>query len=418
MKKYIEELKTSIENYNQGNITFFKQNEIEVINVHIKENFTAEYLKKIGAFFTEPLLSLKAIQLFQNAITVESVVLDPSCGVGSLLIESSRQLGVRSLLSDTLKEWNNVLKGFDTQRDFIEISKLRIVLEALNRGVKKDCSIDQAITYLNNIELRDALSILEEDVTDVTHLFMNPPFVSTTSPKRDYWGKGKTNSAAVFFDYYLRMVSSYCNVVAILPDVLRSGSLFVNFRHFVNENLNGQAKIWGRFSDNADVDVFILSGIKECANSKIEWVKPVDEGKTILADQFNVSVGAVVPHRDKQIGKKYPYFHPRNCKNWEIINTAGEYRAFSGKVVQSPCVLIKRTSSPTDRFRAAATLIRLNEPIAVENHLIVATPKDGSLRSCKKLLKVLANARTSQFLNTQIRARHLTVGAVKSIPID
>ena len=137
MKKYIEELKTSIENYNQGNITFFKQNEIEVINAHIKENFTAEYLKKIGAFFTEPLLSLKAIQLFQNAITVESVVLDPSCGVGSLLIESSRQLGVRPLLSDTLKEWNNVLKGFDTQRDFIEISKLRIVLEALNRGVKK-----------------------------------------------------------------------------------------------------------------------------------------------------------------------------------------------------------------------------------------------------------------------------------------
>lgn len=418
MKKYIEDLKKGIENYSQGSDFLIKKNNIKVINEHIKDIFTAEYLKNIGAFFTESLLSTKAVQQFKSAITAESVVLDPSCGVGSLLIEASRQLGVCTLLSDTLKQWNNVLKGFDIQPDFVEVSKLRLVLEALNRGVKKDCSIDEAIAYLDHIELRDALSILEEDVANITHLFMNPPFVSMLSPKRDYWGRGKTNSAAVFFDYYLRILPLHCNVVAILPDVLRSGSRFVHFRHFVNEKLHGKPVIWGRFSDSVDVDVFVLSGIKEFTQFQIEWVKSTDKNKLILADEFDVSVGAVVPYRDEQIGRRYPYFHPKNCKNWEIVNTAEEYRLFSGKTVQPPCVLIKRTSSPSDKFRAAATLIRLNEPIAVENHLIVVTPKDGSLRSCKRLLKVLAKAQTNQFLNEQIRARHLTLGAVKSIPID
>lgn len=58
-------------------------------------------------------------------------------------------------------------------------------------------------------------------------------------------------------------------------------------------------------------------------------------------------------------------------------------RAFDGKVIQPPCILIKRTSSPSDKFRAAATLVNLKQPIAVENHLIVVTPKDGKLKSCK-----------------------------------
>ena len=418
MKIYIEVLKESI----KGNIDNIRKlaekNNTEEIIENIRAILSAEYLKTLGAFFTEQSLAAEAMKQFQSAITAESIVLDPNCGIGSLLIECSRQLGVCKKLSDTLKQWNHVLRGVDIQADFVEITKLRIILEALCRGVKKDCSIEEAISYLNNIELRDALTLSKEDVRNVTHLFMNPPFIAVQAPKRDYWGNGKTNSAAVFFDYYLRLLPKNSNVVAILPDVLRSGSRFTYFRRFVSDSMHGKFQIWGRFSSSADVDVFILSGIKTDNNPSIEWDKNSQfSGVATLASEYNVRIGPLVAYRDKQQGQIYPYFHPKNCKTWEVITAVSEMRAFDGKVIQPPCILIKRTSSPSDKFRAAAALIDLPQSIAVENHLIVVTPKDGTLKSCKKLLRVLAKQKINDFLNERIRTRHLTVEVVKSIPL-
>ncbi|VGM95232.1 Type I restriction-modification system methyltransferase subunit [uncultured Avibacterium sp.] len=417
MKIYIEEFKELINSNTYSIKTLFEQNDTETINEEIRTVLSAEYLKTLGAFFTEQSLATEAIKQFQSAITAESIVLDPTCGIGSLLIESSRQLGVCSLLSDTLKQWNNVLRGFDIQSDFVELTKLRIVLEALHRGVKKDCSIEEAISYLSHIELRNALTLSKEELGNVTHLFMNPPFIAVQAPKRDYWGNGKTNAAAVFFDYYLRLLPKNSDVVVILPDVLRSGSRFSHFRTFVSNTLKGELQIWGRFSTSADVDVFILSGRKTDNNPNIKWSESSQSNKSILASKYNVCIGPLVAYRDKQQGNVYPYFHPKNCKTWEVITAVSETRAFSGKVIQPPCILIKRTSSPSDKFRAAATLIDVDQLIAVENHLIVVTPKDGTLKSCRKLLKILSKPKVNQFLNEQIRTRHLTVGVVKSIPL-
>lgn len=417
MRAYIEILKQIIEDKSCNTQTLCEQHSMSRIDQMVRTNIFTEELKKLGAFFTEQVLAEQACKQFQSAITADSIVLDPSCGIGNLLVESSRQLGVCRLLSDTLKQWNKILKGFDIRADFVELTKLQLILEALRRGVEKDCSIDKAISYLNHIELRDALSISKEEIKGVTHLFMNPPFITIQAPKRDYWGNGKTNSAAVFFDYYLRLLPENSHVVAILPDVLRSGSRFAHFRKFVASELYGCLQVWGRFSVSADVDVFILSGQKMNSHCSLEWAKrPQLEGK-ILSSEYQVCVGPLVAYRDKQQGQLYPYFHPKNCKNWEIVTAVSEMRAFDGKVIQPPCILIKRTSSPSDKFRAAATLVNLKQPIAVENHLIVVTPKDGKLKSCKKLLKVLAKSEINHFLNEQIRTRHLTVGVVKMIPL-
>ena len=417
MKTYIKALKEAIENDNCNIKILSEQYNTKAINNNIRTILPNVHLKNTGAFFTEQSLATEAITQFESTITTESVVLDPNCGIGSLLIESSCQLDVCFLLSDTLKQWNCVLRGFDIQADFIELTKLRIILEALYRGVKKDCSIEEAMSYLNNIELRDALTISKLDVENVTHLFMNPPFVTTQSPKRDYWKKGKTNSSAIFFDYYLRIIPENTNIVAILPDILRSGPRFNHFRAFVSTMLLGKTKIWGVFSSSADVDVFILSGKKLKNSCPIEWVsEPKFRGKK-LSSEYDVCIGPLVAYRDKQEGEVYPYFHPKNCKTWEVITAISEFRAFKGKAITPPCILIKRTSSPSDKFRAAATLINLSQPIAVENHMIVVTPKDGTLQSCKKLLKILAKPEINQFLNEHIRARHLTVGAIKSLPL-
>lgn len=416
MNTYIKQLKKTINNHVEGSVRI-KEIDIQESSNDSTSYLPAELRKKLGAFFTDVRLSEKAIQYFQQAITAESVVLDPNCGIGNLLLESSRQLGVYTHLSDTLQVWGEVLRGFDIQAEFIELTKLRLIMAALARGVRADCSLEQAMNYFKYIIQQDSLEISASVLSSVTHLFMNPPFIAMPSPKRDYWGKGNTNSAAVFLDYYLRNIPDKCNVVAILPDVLRSGSRFKHFRDFVSENLQGKCDIEGRFSDAADVDVFILSGQKKCKDRQgIIW-SPQYIHSDNLGEYYDVCIGPLVAYRDKREGNVYPYFHPKNCKNWEMVTAVSETREFSGKVIQPPCVLIKRTSSPSDKHRAAATLINLKQPIAVENHLIVVTPKDKSLKGCKRLLKMLSKPEVNQFLNEQIRVRHLTVGVIKSIPL-
>lgn len=67
-------------------------------------------------------------------------------------------------------------------------------------------------------------------------------------------------------------------------------------------------------------------------------------------------------------------------------------------------------------MRASAVLIRSDEPVAVENHLIVLTPRDGTIKTCKTLLEILACETTTEWLDKRIRCRHLTVGVLKELP--
>lgn len=413
MQRYIEHLIKTIKDFDAHK----DLNNLDSINKAIQEYKNISYLKSLGAFFTEQSLATQAINKFTNSITTSSIILDPTCGVGNLLIEASRKLDISKHLSTTLQQWGKALWGYDINPEFIEITKLRLVIEALSRGNILDCSIEHALSFLSNIRVNDAISVTNTQVKKITHLLINPPFIQIKSPETYYWTKGKVNSAGVFLDHYLRILPKSCEIVAILPDILRSGSRYHTFRNFISSQLLGSCEIAGRFSKTVDIDVFILSGIISCTTNNIKWVEPIPTARSILSNKYDVITGPLVDYRDKQEGKIYPYFHSKNCKNWTIVTKATEYRAFNGKVIQPPCILIKRTSSPSDKYRAAAVLINIKQPIAVENHLIAVTPKDYTLQSCQKLLTILKQERTNEFLNNQIRARHLTVGAIKSIPI-
>ena len=100
-----------------------------------------------------------------------------------------------------------------------------------------------------------------------------------------------------------------------------------------------------------------------------------------------------------------------------MVREATEKRRFRGTVLNPPLIVIKRTSSPSDRNRASATIINLREPVAIENHMIVVTPKDGKMDTCRKLMRILQNQKTNDFLNERIRLRHLTIGVIKDIPL-
>lgn len=389
--------------------------DLDDIDAVLRKLLTIDEMREAGSFFTGQDLATKVISAFNKPITLKSIVLDPTCGAGNLLIEASRKLGISSKLSETMRDWGKVLWGFDIHAHFIEAAKIRIVVEALNRGVEHDCDLKEAFKLLPNIYLKNALSIEAKELENVTHVVMNPPFTIWPSPKENYWKQGDINAAGILVDKYLRLLPKKCQLSAVLPDVLRSGSRYAEFRKFVSYSMNANVNIWGKFNSKTDVDVFVLSGIINVSTELLHWHNARNENISI-SDFFDVRTGPLVAYRDPKEGEEYAYFHPKNCPKWKVVNSVSERRRFLGKVLQPPFVVIKRTSSPSDRSRASATVINLNEPVAIENHMIVVTPKDGKLKTCKKLLKVLQSQQTNDFLNERIRLRHLTVGVIRDIP--
>lgn len=389
--------------------------DLDSIDTILRQCLSIDEMREAGSFFTGQSLSTAAVKELSRKITCDSIVLDPTCGAGNLLIECSRQLAIEESLSKTLLVWGRVLRGYDLNESFVEAAKLRIVLEALNRGAKKDCSLDKALSLLPSIKVADAMSLQKADLVDVTHALMNPPFSSWNSPKINYWKQGRVNAAGVVFDHYVRNLPVGCVFSAILPDVLRSGSRYEEWRSFVAKNMKGSCEIAGRFNAKTDIDVFILKGVLIPSDLSVFWRQDFGE-YTPLSDFFDVCIGPLVSYRDPLEGSLYPYIHSKNAPIWKTVEEFDEYRQFKGRVITPPFVVIRRTSSPSDKYRALGTVISGRESVAVENHMIVIKPKNAAIEYCNKLLEVLGSEQTNIFLNDRIRCRHLTVGVVKDIP--
>ena len=146
------------------------------------------------------------------------------------------------------------------------------------------------------------------------------------------------------------------------------------------------------------------------------WKTKRKRQNSSVADFFDVHVGSVVPHRHGKVGHSYPYIHARSAPAWVRMNRIAEERRFKGTTFTTPFVVIRRTSRPEDEFRAVATLITHPGSVAVENHLIVCRPKDGTIKECEKLIRLLKTKETNALLNERIRCRHLTVPAIRDLP--
>lgn len=92
-------------------------------------------------------------------------------------------------------------------------------------------------------------------------------------------------------------------------------------------------------------------------------------------------------------------------------------RSIRGGATHSPpFVTIRRTSKSGSRYRCVGTLVTGKGRIAVENHLIVALPRDGTVETCRKLLELLRSDMATQWMNRRICCRHLTVSSVEDLP--
>ena len=400
----------------QGINVAFHITSTEDIDKKVRDLIPIENLRTAGAFFTGDALAETAISNFPKQIQTSSVCFDPACGVGNLLISASKYLPVFSSLDETIELWNQCLIGFDLHQEFVECTKLRLIHEAISRGAKQtNKSPNQLEVLFDNIKEGDALNNLQV-VARATHLLLNPPFSLKIPSKPLSWGSGKVNMAAIFLEEMVKNASYGASVSAILPDVLRSGSRYSKWRKEISQSLDFSLAISGKFDQRTDIDVINVYGSvrNSCSNLQNCWIKSVNGDS--IGDYFNASIGPLVAYRDKEEGLESPYIHPGMLDKWSESFVKNSWRKTRSKLTLPPFVVVNRTSGPRDKFRATATIIKGTKPIAVENHLIILSPKKGGLRSCRKLLRILKSARTNSFLNERIRCRHLTVDSVKNIP--
>ncbi|WP_152650295.1 N-6 DNA methylase [Demequina aestuarii] len=340
-----------------------------------------------GTFFTS---SAMAINLWSGAIeTLDagSVVVDPTCGAGDLLVPAINRI-VHDDISDV------VIRVRDIDEDLTRIATARLRRAGNSTSTVVDSA---ACDFLEDISaLRDA-----------THVVLNPPFIPMVVAES--WASGRVNAAGVFTLRALSAMRPGARLLAVLPDVLRSGSRYAAWRSHVEQlgQIN-RLEVLEVFDEHTDVHVFLLDVTVGESEHQATWQCDVQQGQT-LGDHAEVRVGPVVPHRDAESGPLCTYVTARALTAGVTLK-----RRFEGRKERGPLVLVNRTTRPGDPKRLRARLWSGAEELAVENHLLVVVPKAGT--TCDDLLAVLEGHRAAQFLDERIRCRHLTVASLKEIP--
>jgi len=377
--------------------------------------------KRAGLFFTNNALANKVANLLRSKLQGGSKLLDPACGAGNLLVACARHLPIGNNLEQTLDLWSKLIYGCDFHIEFIRVARLRLILLALSfhpDEIKAACDLesDQVLTGL---KVEDAFT---QDCSEPeTCIVINPPFGYTEALPGCAWAQGRVQIAALFLEHLFRHAPNGQQITAILPDVLRSGTRYRKWRDMISSFCRSMhVELAGRFDKYTDVDVFILQAIVGDPDSTQDcWtvpLPPVERKNYIVSDFFDIHVGSVVPHRDPMAGPWRPYIHARTTPAWQTIDVIPEYRRYFGTVFRPPFLVIRRTSSPSDKHRCVATIVNSQSLVAVENHLLVLLPRDRSLQSCEHLLAVLKSFQTDEWLNSRMRCRHLTVSAIKGLP--
>lgn len=389
-------------------------------SIELRRSVSLDRLRASGAFFTGSGMAQQAIMAAMPKPGCDATVFDPACGAGDLLVGFVNHLQCSNDLSTTISHWGSRVLARDVQPEFVRATKLRLALAALRRQPRK---VDFCFENFDDLfpQICVGSSLTDQEVyRSASYIVINPPFTSVNAPQGCVWGTGKVNSAAIFMDACAVNSEPGTVIVAILPDVLRSGARYEKWRKLFEQRVSlKRVQIVGRFDRFTDVDVFIAVGIVRAKSTNArrrDWTCARTRSQVSIKDKFKISVGAVVSYRNPHLGPWCPFVQARDLPSWTVVSTIAHHRRFSGKTVKPPFVVVRRTSRPDDKNRAVGTVVTGIGRVAVENHLLVLRPKDNTVRTCKLLLKRLHNSQTNKALNRRIRCRHLTVAALGDLP--
>jgi hypothetical protein len=384
----------------------------------LRELVGIEERRSSGAFFTSSPMAECVLAPLVPTINDQSIVVDPACGAGDLLLYLALALPKFGGLAETLALWGRVFHGRDVHPEFVRAARRRLVLAALQAGPGELPAPLDLRGLFTNVRTGCGLTV-DRPLLSATHVVLNPPF-TRGAPRTDVpWSSGRISNAALFIDCYVGRMRPGTRIVAILPDVLRSGTQARRWRESVEARCDVlRVEKLGQFSEWADIDVFVLDLVVGLSGpmARADWDRPCRSHSRTVGDYFHVSVGRVVPFRDANAGKQYRYVYPKTLTAWGVDSKATARRRFMGKVTPTPFVAVRRTSRPGHKHRAVGTIVVGAGPVAVENHLLVLRPIDGTLDACERLIEVLRSPKSDEWIDRKIRCRHLTAASLEHLP--
>jgi len=373
-------------------------------------------LRACGLYFTSSELSTLVADRLCESLSPTSVVIDPACGAGDLLLACATRMVCQDLgTAGRIDDLTERVRGLDIREQFVRAARYRLRLLAVRQVREIDARPSKlgSIPRFDQVKVGDGLNSTRA-LRAATHVVINPPFVRIPAPRWCTWTSGKVNSASVFLARIVEQVRPGTRIVAILPDVLRSGTRYVSWRLWMEDRVILRSmELYGQFDSYADVDVFVAEYEVGCRAANLAGR---EKQLPTVADHFDVRVGPVVEHRSARKGSWQLYATPTELPPWKTIRDIAKRRRFSGTLVRPPFVAVRRTSSPGDRERPVASIVASPSPIAVENHLITIQPKDGRLKPCQELMELLRAPKSREWLDRRIRCRHLTVSSLSDLP--
>lgn len=375
--------------------------------------------KEFGIFFSGHILANLVASKISRSLANGASVIDPTCGAGDLLVACARHYPKQVNYESTLSFWASRLGGIDIHETFTRTVTSRLRLLATESHIPDKSKLNSQVEF-PDVLAADAFT-QTEFIGEFDLVVTNPPYGSTQASSDLEWAQGKVQVAAVFIDRILKHAKAGQEIVAVLPDVLRSGTRYCKWRNWVASKAEViSVEIVGKFNKTTDVDVFVMH-LRVGENHNSKWpdiaLPGINTTDIKIETLFNVRVGPVVPHRDNNDGPSRLYIDCSSTTNGQEI-TPSHVSQYNGTPYKGPFVVVHRTSSPDDPNRLVTSIINSNDFVMVENHLIIIQPIDGEIQTCRKLLEKLKNNSVREWINQRIRCRHLTVTAIRDIPIN
>jgi hypothetical protein len=390
----------------------------------LKEHVARETRSADGIFFSGKALSHYVASCISKKLKSGFSVADPACGAGDLLLACAAHFETEKCIAASVEDWSRRIIGLDLHGSFASAARSRLKLLAVASSKSNLRAPQQIISdaLFENVQQGNYFEHIEK-ISDVDCVVMNPPFGTVVAPKECSWATGNVQLAGLFLASVVSNGKEGQEIVAVLPDVLRSGTRYARWREFISKQaVIKKVFVYGRFDEKTDVDVFVVHLEKDrnaLKKTSVGWSckqQPENGAVPKMEQRFKVSVGAYVPFRATEETNVVPYLSVNEATPDQKVEVNNECK-FDGTLHQAPFVVIRRTSNPSDLRRVIPTLVTGPRRIAVENHLIVLSPLDGTMQSCEKLLKILNHSDVDKWMNEAIRCRHLTTAIVKQLPL-
>ncbi|MEU8081312.1 N-6 DNA methylase [Catellatospora citrea] len=389
--------------------------------LRLRQTVSLAHRRTFGTFFTSSAMRKRLVAPYLEVVRGGARVVDPACGAGDLL------LAAMSLLPD---EWSPSQRAEHVRRNFFGHDILPVMADVTKERVRLSLTLAgwNAIDIdIPGISAGDGLG-KQTYLGDADLILVNPPYALAPIPPEHTWGAGRASSAAPFLIEVIERCKRGAQVAAVLPDVLRSGVRYSRWRSHVAEIADiTSVEQQGMFDQWTDIDVFIVRLTVGASNSQVPQVRndswamaSVLEPRATLSDLAEIAVGDVVPHRDLCEGPEVPYLTVSSVPVGQNVSTAPR-RRYAGRLHRAPFIAIRRTSAPTRGSGARVLASIIDESmgrVAVENHLIVVTPKDQSMEACQSLMRRLKDPQVTEWLDQHLGTRHLSKGVLGRLPLS